>query len=539
MPLFRFWKGGLDGQDAPDGQSATIGLLSSPETYQEDTDIGVAGAVTRMDTHGAIIFLAGDRAYKLKRAVKLAYLDFSTVDKRRLALENELALNRKTAPEVYRRLLPVHCTASGGLQLGGGEGEGGKFVDWVLEMNRFEQEDLLDHRADAGHLDADLVETLASIVHGFHNEAPSVPGAKWPESLMKVAENVKKALHNEAFAELDLPDAIAALDDSLTRNDGLMQQRRRLGFVRRCHGDLHLKNIVLIKGQPRLFDALEFDEELATTDILYDLAFLLMDLWNRGLHDEANALLNHYFRHTAHQSEWTGLRLLPLFMGIRAGVRAMVGLDELSVAGDDEHHGHRSEMLGYAKLFASLIKAKPPRFIAVGGLSGTGKTSVSRAIAPEIGTAPGAIHLRSDVERKMLFHAGLQERLDPSCYTDAAASMVYQHMAAKAEAILDAGHSVILDATFTPPEARKALAGISARSGIPLEAIWLSTDERQMAERVDARAGDASDADAAIVAQQVRTIGAEAPEGWKPVDAGGSPEATIEKVRGVLDVQAH
>lgn len=349
-----------------------------------------------------------------------------------------------------------------------------------------------------------------------------------------MAATVRTALSNEAFAELDLSGALAALDLALARNDRLMKDRRRLGFVRRCHSDLHLKNIVLIGGQPRLFDALEFDEDLATIDILYDLAFLLMDLCNRGLRSDANSVFNHYFRRAAHHCEWDGLRLLPVFMGLRAGVRAMVGLDELSVGDKRLREEQSRHMLDYARLFAGFVRPQPARLIAIGGLSGTGKTTVSRAIAPEIGVLPGAIHLRSDVERKMLFHAGLGERLDARCYTDDAAHMVYQRMIVKAEAILRTGHSVILDATFTPDEERKALADLAVRSGVPLEAIWLRAGETQMADRVGARVGDASDADAAIVAEQLRVIGADAPEGWQSVDAGSASEAVIEKARSVL-----
>lgn len=538
MPLFKFWKSRACGQGKSGNQSETIRFLSATSAYHGYADSGQADQVERMDTHGAIIFLVGDRAYKLKRAVKLAYLDFSTAEKRRAALENELMLNRKTAPEIYRRLVPVLRDAHGYLQLGGGAGEGGRTLDWVLEMNRFDQADLLNRRADAGRLDAGLIEALAAIIRGFHGKAPSIPQANWPDSLVKVAATVKAACRDEAFAALDLSGTLAVLDQALARNAQLMKDRRRQGFVRRCHGDLHLKNIVLIGGQPCLFDALEFDEELATVDILYDLAFLLMDLWNRGLRSEANSILNSYFLSAAHHSEWEGLRLLPLFMGLRAGVRAMVGLDELAVADKRLHEEHRRHMLDYAGLFVAFLKPRPPRLIAVGGLSGTGKTTVSRAIAPEIGVPPGAIHLRSDVERKVLFHAGLRDRLDACCYTDAAAHMVYQRMIVKAEAVLRAGHSVILDATFTPDDSRSALAGLAERSGVPLEAIWLRAGETQMTERVSARVGDASDADAAIVAEQLRTTSADAPEGWQSVDAGRSAEATIAEVRSALAIQA-
>nr|MBX2806864.1 AAA family ATPase [Hyphomicrobiales bacterium] len=494
-----------------------------------------ADHVDRMDTHGAVIFLAGDRAYKLKRAIKLAYLDFSTIEKRRSALENELRLNSRTAPEIYRRLLPVWRDGGGGLHLAGRYGAEAQIIDWVLEMNRFDQVNLLDRRAAEGRLDPALLEMLAGTIRGFHNISPSVPGANWPDSLRKVAETVRDALGNEAFAQLALAPSICALDDALARNDAFMRKRRRQGFVRRCHGDLHLKNIVLVEGKPRLFDALEFDEELARIDIIYDLAFLLMDLWSRGLKSEASALLNHYFMNATHGNELDGLRLMPMMMAIRAGVRAMVGLDELAVADDASRERRYSDMIGYARLFVELLTPEKPRLVAIGGLSGTGKTTIARAVSPEVGVSPGAMHVRSDVERKLLFHADMLERLSPGCYTDSATKLVYHRMFTKAEAILRAGHSVILDATFAPGQARMDLAGLAERSGVPLETIWLCADQNEMMNRVSARVGDASDADATIVARQVESIGMSEPAGWRCVEASGSRDAAIENVRRVLD----
>jgi len=505
-------------------QSATIDFLSEPGSYPH-----APKAVERIDTHGAVIFLAGERAYKLKRAVKLAYLDFSSLEKRRAVCERELALNRVTAPELYRGLLSVRRDANGGLSF---EGEG-EIVDWVIEMRRFDADQLFDALAKAGRLEPALLERLAQAVERFHAQAPQLRQCAWHGSLAQVTKTVTAALAHAELAELGLETAITGLRGALESGTPLLNARREAGLVRRCHGDLHLKNIVLIGGEPRLFDALEFDEELATVDVLYDLGFLLMDLWHRGLRGEANLVLNHYFAREPSDIEWAGLALLPLFLSLRAGVRAMVGLDGLALAQGEQRSALRDETRSYAALAMALVAPPPPRLIAIAGLSGTGKTTVARALAPWIGAAPGALHLRSDLERKALFGAGPTQRLGAEAYGEQANARVYARLAAKAEAILRARHPVVLDATFMREEDRAALAALAGRSGVRLEAVWLEADAAQMASRVTARRGDASDADAAIVQRQL-SESAESPPNWRKVDARGSCEATIGHVAALL-----
>lgn len=507
-------------EENPYNQLDVIRFLMAPESYGHRP-----ARVERMDTHGAIIFLAGDRAYKLKRAVKLAYLDFSTLEKRRAVCEREMELNSLTAPGLYLGVLPVTRDESGALRLDGR----GEVADWVIAMRRFDQEQLFDRLASAGKLSLVLIERLARRIEEFHANAPKRRDAAWPESLAKVVGTVIAALSHAEFAGLGMETACSALRSAFDGRRNLLAARREAGFVRRCHGDLHLKNIVLLDGEPCLFDALEFDENLATVDVLYDLAFLLMDLWHRGLKAEANAVLNHYFAGDVEAEEWAGLSLLPLFMTLRAGVRAMVGLDGLKVAGDAEREHLREEMHSYAVLVKALIAPPGPRLIAIGGMSGTGKTTVARVIAPDIGPAPGAIHLRSDVERKLMFGAAPTEHLESEGYARRASLAVYERLVAKAEAVLRAGHAVILDATFLKPEYRQALQPLAASLGVPFQPVWLQADAQEMISRVTKRHGDASDADAAIVRQQIEAA-AGAPEGWHVIDAGGDAAATSARV---------
>jgi hypothetical protein len=228
-----------------------------------------------------------------------------------------------------------------------------------------------------------------------------------------------------------------------------------------------------------------------------------------------------------------GLALLPLFLALRAGVRAMVGLDGLAVAQGTASGALREETHGYARLAKALIAPAPARLLAIGGLSGTGKTTVARGLAPRTGPAPGAIVLRSDVERKAMFGAAPEERLDASAYSETANTALYARLMTKAEAALRAGHAVILDATFQGAEHRGALQGLSRRVGLALEGVWLTATLDARLRRVRARHGDASDADAAIVMRQALADDTP-PQGWLAVDAGGDAAATVALAASAL-----
>ena len=512
--------------DAGEDQAAVIAFLMRPESYPDRPP-----EVGRVDTHGAAIFLAGSRAYKLKRAVKLAYLDFSTPEKRKAVCERELALNRPHAPKLYRRVLAVTREAGGALRLGGP----GEPVDWLIEMERFAEDQLFDRLAVAGRLNGALAEKLAEVIERFHATAPVCRLSGWPASLDQIVGNVTRAL--SGFGETakvggGMRGYLTALSDRLQSHRDLLTARRDAGLVRRCHGDLHLKNIVLIDGEPCLFDALEFDEDLARIDVLYDLAFLVMDLWHRGLNAEAHALLNHYLSRDVTGIEWRGLALFPFFLSLRAAIRAMVGLDGLPFAEGDKRAALAAEIRDYAHLAQALLSPAPPRLIAIGGLSGTGKSSVARAIAPDIGAAPGAIILRSDVERKLVHGAGLTDRLGAEAYAPEARDEVYRRLLQKVEAILQTGHCVILDAVFREPHQRERPKALAERLGIPFLGLWLEAPKGDMLARVAARRGDASDADAGVVLRQLEST--VPPPDWHKVDASGGVEQTAAKVRTLI-----
>jgi len=271
--------------------------------------------------------------------------------------------------------------------------------------------------------------------------------------------------------------------------------------VRACHVDLHLRNVVLLDGKPTLFDAIEFNDAIACIDVVYDLAFLLMDLEHRGLRPFANLVLNRYLQR---RDEAEALALLPRFLSARAAVRAKVAASLEAVAGKDgDKAARRTEALAYFEQAGRYLDPPPPHLVAVGGLSGTGKTTLARALAPDLGAAPGALHLRSDVLRKQLAGVDELERLPPEAYTAEASANVYAALATRARQALAAGQAVVLDAVFARPEERETAEAVARQAGAGFTGLWLEASPAVLKSRVSARSGDASDATAAVVEQQL------------------------------------
>jgi predicted kinase len=299
----------------------------------------------------------------------------------------------------------------------------------------------------------------------------------------------------------------------------LLTARARGGYVRHCHGDLHLRNIVEIDGAPVLFDAIEFDDRLATIDVLHDLAFLLMDLGKRALNAHANAVLNSYLDAEGSTGNLVGLAALPLFLSMRAAVRAKVELLRANVAAPDRAPAAREEARFYFALAQNFLAPAAPRLIAIGGLSGSGKSALARAIAPHIGAFPGAVHVRSDVERKRLFGVAPLERLPPDAYTQEVTKRVYAMCRKRALLSLKGGQSVIVDAVHARAEEREALAALAAAPGVPFTGVWLEAPPQLLRDRIAARTGDVSDATPELVDVQLGyDVG---PQNFTVIDASG------------------
>ncbi len=486
--------------------------------------------VERIETHGAYIILAGNDAFKLKRAVRLPYMDFSTVEKRRIACQNEIARNQPFAPDIYLAAQPVTRAPDGSLAIDGQ----GETVDWIVHMRRFPQSQLFSSLARDGRLDILQMDALADVIAAYHAAARQDVSAGGDERFAHVISQLTGAfLYSSDILELDAVRRFSSrIVSALNAGAQILRARSLRGSVRLCHGDLHLSNIVRLDGRHVLFDAIEFDDSLATIDVLYDLAFPLMDLWQRGLNRHANRLFSSYAASAIRTDALDGLAVLAMFMAARAAVRAMVALDRANVGATADRATATSEARGYFDLASRLLDSPPPRLIAVGGCSGTGKSTLAAAVAPDIGCAPGALHLRSDVERKRMFGAAPTERLPNLAYTPTASEQVYRRLCQRAEAALKAGQSVVVDAVFLEPHQRRAIEQVARRCAVPFDGVWLEAPQAQLVARVAARTGDASDADEQVILRQL-AIRSQV-TCWLSVDASPDQDVVASRVSSLL-----
>jgi aminoglycoside phosphotransferase family enzyme/predicted kinase len=464
---------------------------------------GAEGPVVHIDTHLNHVFLVGDRAFKLKRAVRLPFVDFRSVHKRRAACEAELAVNRALGSPFYLGVLPVGLGPDGRYRIG----LEGETTDWIVEMRRFDSASQFDVLAKEGALSVELVEAAAAQIAAMHARAPTTPLMGHTADYRHTLRFLERT-ETEAAARLGLqtgqPSPYDLLDRELAHIGAQIERRRAAGKVRRTHGDLHLRNICLFEGKPVPFDALEFDKRMATTDVLYDLAFFLMDLRHCDLLRQANAAMNRYWDEAREDEE--ALELLPFFMSLRATVRMAVAVAA----------GKLEEAQGYRNLAFELLERNGADHIAIGGLSGAGKSAVARELAPRLAGPVGARILRSDVLRKRALGMSLDERAGDDVYAPERRAEVYRELAFRLGAASRAGASAIADATFCLASTRGAMAAAAP----DIHGYWLEAPLHVRISRIAGRHNDASDADAEIAMKQEEP--ADLGPGWRKIDARGS-----------------
>ena len=496
-------------------QSRTVAFLMQPSTH------GQRGPIERMETHISLIFLAGDRAYKLKRAVKLPYADFSTCALRLAACEKEIALNSKTAPDLYLGVRRINRDRSGRLSFD----DAGVTIDAVVEMRRFEQECLFDRMAVGGTLTPALMTGLAGEIARFHKGAPVVHAESGSANMRGVLD-----VNAAGFATSHIFDAhmIEAFDGRFRRalegHRDLLDRRAKAGMVRRCHGDLHLRNICLLDGRPQLFDCIEFNDQIATVDVLYDLAFLLMDLWHRDLPAFANLVMNRYLDETGDED---GFVLLPFFMAVRAAVRAHVTATQAETADSGKDELIRAAR-SYFGLALALLNTISSRLFAIGGMSGSGKTTIAERLAPMIGAPPGARIIESDRIRKAIFGVPPETRLGAEAYRPEISADVYRELCSRSCAVAVDGGAVIADAVFDKPRNRAMVEKAARDANVAFTGIWLDADPAVLRKRVAERKGGPSDADLTVLESQLQQGAGEIR--WKRVPAGDSVDTTIQAI---------
>ncbi len=469
-----------------------IRAMLQPEFYTHPTrDIQL------LQTHISWVILTGDFVYKVKKPVNFGFLDFTGLDRRKYFCEQELILNRRLAPELYLEVLPI-CQGNGTYRLG----ESGEIVDYCLKLVQFAQDDLLDRRLEADRFEPAWMDRLAQDIATFHAVAETGPRIRkfgdvsFIRAHIEANYDVASQHLGKVISRNQLKDLQKHSERILAQKD-LFRKRQNEGFIRACHGDLHLKNIALFNNKPCVFDCIEFNDEFRMIDTMNDVAFLLMDCDARGRPDLGYRFLSRYLEHTG---DYPGLSLLPLYLSYRACVRGKVACLLASDPGLDAQ-GRRHQLDEAARYFTlahGYTQPAPPHLFVVGGLSGSGKSHLALL---GCGKVP-AIWIRSDATRKRL----AKTFPDLPLYGHEMSAKTYHAMFAAAELGLKAGFSVIMDATFLRPQDRQEARNIARQAGTDCHILWLDLDASVLKERIRNRTAagrDISDADLSVLEKQL------------------------------------
>jgi aminoglycoside phosphotransferase family enzyme/predicted kinase len=465
---------------------------------------GVLGSVSVLETHISYVLLTGRHAYKIKKAVDLGFLDFTTLSARKHFCDEELRLNRRLARDLYLDVVAI----TGSVDAPAISGEG-PVLEYAVRMREFPQEALASELLVRDELSASDIDELAMQVAAFHTSvavAPSDDRFGTPETIRKVAQQnfpVIRALMN-APSERAATEALA----SWTERECLARRatfRARLlnGFVRECHGDLHLGNIARVDGKLTIFDCVEFNETMRWIDVMSEVAFFVMDLHDRKRPDLAQRFLNAYLETTG---DYAGLAVLRFYLVYRAMVRAKIHcLRAAQLDPGTARSNAVAEYRGYAELARSFTRMQRPAIILMHGVSGCGKTTRSQVLLE----VTGAVRIRSDVERKRLHGlAPLERGIEQNLYGSAATDATYRRLCVLTREVVSAGFVAIVDAAFLQRWQRDLFRALATDLQVPFAIVTFIASEATLRERVGARAAagrDASDANAAILEQQLRT----------------------------------
>ena len=483
-------------------QAALAAALLDPAVY----GLSAAESVEKLETHISYVFLAGAHAYKIKKAVDLGFLNFKTLPSRRFYCEEELRLNRRFAPALYLAVVPITGTPERPV-LGGD----GPAIEWALKMRRFPQDALLDRLLARGALTPAHIDALAAATAELHDRsarASATDAFGTPQAVlqpMRANFTALRANGAEPSADIDTLERWTLAQHAAL--EPVLHARKRDGFVRECHGDLHLRNIALIDGRITLFDCIEFDPQLRWIDVMSEIAFLVMDLYDHDRPVLARRFLNRYLEATG---DYAGLRLLRFYIAYRALVRAKIHCIRARqpALGDADRVRLLDQYRGYVALAQAQTRPDAPRLIVTHGVSGSGKTTLTQPLLEAI----GAVRIRSDVERKRLQGlAPLARTASPvggGSYGADATERTYRRLLDFAGSAVDAGYSVIVDATFLKKAQRDMFRRDAEARGVPFVILDIVADPPTLRARIRERLAakrDASEADIAVLEHQLAT----------------------------------
>ncbi|MBT8119236.1 MAG: AAA family ATPase [Gammaproteobacteria bacterium] len=462
-----------------------------------------------IETHISWVILTGDFAYKIKKPVDFGFLDFSTLDKRYDCCQQELHLNRRLAPVIYLDIVNItgsseepHISASG------------EAFEYAIKMAQFPQSAQLDNMLAAGDLSAEHIDAFAQMAADFHqsidvadrsvvygdNDTVHQPVA---ENFIQIEEHIDTTAYSLALEHLRQWS-----QTEFKRLAKDISQRKDNGFIRECHGDMHLRNMIWLNDQPMAFDCIEFNAALRWIDVISEVAFLVMDLQDRQQYRLANRFLNSYLEITG---DYAGLSVLPYYLVYRAMVRAKVNalrLEQDNIS-SDESNEVRQAFESYLALAATYTRQEQPQLIIMRGLSASGKSTISQQLVDSM----GAIRIRSDVERKRIFHherlATAGNEIDQGIYSAQASEQTYSRLQQLASEIIRSGYSVIVDAAFLKHEQRYPFQLLAESLAVRYNILEITAPADTLRQRIIARRNDVSDADLAVLEHQLSH--------WKPL----------------------
>jgi uncharacterized protein len=486
-------------------QAPLLNRLEDPSAYPPPVK-----TVRHLETHISHIFLTGKFAYKIKKPVNLGFLDYSSLEQRRFFCEEELRLNRRLAPQLYREVVPISYGDTGQIIEGAAEA-----VEYAVKMREFPQSSRFDHMLAQAKLDTWQIDALAGRVASFHLQIPHAAISEDYGSSRVVWTNFNQVLgqlralisklgkHNGEVASLEAIEAWFGAE--YDRLKSVLNERKRAGFIRECHGDLHLENIAWWRDAPQIFDAIEFNTHLRWGDVMSEIAFTTMDLTVRGRPDYAHRFLNRYLEVTG---DYLGIQLLPLYEVYRALARAMVDcLVEEQGGGANASIEYRPGCRAYLAFAESMLMPRKRALVLMHGYSGSGKSTVAQRMLE----TTGAIRIRSDVERKRLHGLAANDhrarrRFLCGVYDTESTQATYRQLARLARHVLDAGFPVVVDATSLKAWQRELFRDVGQTLGVSFWLVSCRAEEAVLHERLEARSstgGDVSDAGPEVLRLQL------------------------------------
>lgn len=478
--------------------------IRKPEFYPHSVNLPI-GVI---QTHISWVFLTGNYAYKLKKAVNFGFLDFSTMEKRRYFLEEELRLNKAAASDIYLEVLPITKDGDNYSLKGSGD-----VVEYVLKMHQFPQESLFVNMFDQGLLTRGHLQELGKVVARFHSQCETNDYI----SSFGTIEQIKKAIDDNykqtakyigtLQSQKQYESTKEFSDRFLQDNTNIFITRIKQQKIRECHGDLHIKNICWWHNKIYLFDRIEFNEPFRYVDVIYDVAFTVMDLDAKGRKDLGNIFLNTYLEETG---DWEGAQVLPLYLSRQAYVRAKVTsflLDDPNISGKEKQQAAITAS-GYYKLAYEYTQNRQGKLILMSGLSGSGKSTLAQQLAQEL----NGIQIRSDAVRKHLAGIALQERGHENIYSQEMTAKTYQRLLEFGKMLVNQGFTVILDAKYDRVCWREQAIAFAKSDKVPLEIVYCSAPLEVLCDRLNQRNQDISDATPDLLAAQQAAFEAFTPE---------------------------